>query len=90
MKEGTTLDIEGFDQVTGTQWFCPNCGEAVIITGSPVPGLLLNKDGSVHKHEGKAVTAGYLDDNAEGKRKAFKFADKIDGKSDTKNCPSEK
>lgn len=83
-RENTTLDIVEVGQVTGTPWFCPNCGKGVIITGSPVPGLLLDKDGSVHKHEGKPVTAGYLDGNAEGTKNAVAFAARIDGKRETK------
>jgi hypothetical protein len=79
MRDDTTLDIAQVGQVVGTPWFCPKCGRGVIITNSPVPGLLLNKDGSVHKHEGKVTIAGYLDGNDEGTKMAVEFAARIDG-----------
>ena len=74
----TRVTIVGIGEVVGTSWFCPGCGEGVIITSQPVAGLLLNRDAWFHKHDGTAVLAGFLDEDALGSGRALKFAAKID------------
>ena len=64
--------------IDGTPWFCPRCGKGVMITSAPVQGVILNEDGTVHKHDDVPYLAGYLEGDEKATAAALKFAHQID------------
>jgi hypothetical protein len=72
------LDIPHIAKIQGSDWFCPRCGRGVLITTRPVPGLLLEREGAVHKHEARPFLAGYLEQDPLGTGRAEQFAHEID------------